>query len=416
VTTTSRPARSLIADLSLLRQRRFALLLAGRTVSMFGNSFGPIAIAFGVLALPGATPATLSAVLAGHAAPQLGLMLLGGVIGDRFPRHRVLMAAETISGCAFAALAAMLLTGWAPLLLLVAATAVAGSASALLLPTLTGVMPDVVDRSHLRAANGLLRLGGNAATIGGIAVAGAAVALLGPGVALAVDAATYFIAAVLLAGLRVGPPAPRTRRRVWADLREGFREFAGRQWLWVVVASAAFLNAGTAATFTVLGPVLAAQRLGGAIGWSVILAGYIAGMLLSVLAVLRIQPARPLRTAALVTPLLATPLAAMATGAPVVVASAAAFCAGAAFNVFSVLWETTLQQRVPAAVLARVTSCNYLVALSLKPVGIYLAGRAAAGVGADSATLAAGAVLLAAGLAPLASPQVRQLTDHNGVK
>lgn len=416
MTTTSRPAGSLVADLSLLRQRRFALLLAGRTVSMFGNSFGPIAIAFGVLALPGATPATLSAVLAGHAAPQLGLMLLGGVIGDRFPRHRVLVAAETISGCAFAVLAAMLLTGWVPLLLLVGAAAVAGCASALLLPTLTGVMPDVVDRGHLQAANGLLRLGGNAATIGGIAVAGAAVALLGPGVAAAVDAATYLIAAALLAGLRVGPPAPRARRRVWADLREGFREFAGRQWLWVVVASAAFLNAGTAATFTVLGPVLAAQRLGGAIGWSVILAGYIAGMLLSVLAVLRIQPARPLRTAALVTPLLAAPLAAMGTGAPVAVASAAAFCAGAAFNVFSVLWETTLQQRVPAAVLARVTSCNYVVALSLKPVGIYLAGRAAAGVGADSATLAAGAVLLAAGLAPLASPQVRQLTDHCGAK
>ncbi|GAB3141874.1 MFS transporter [Micromonospora sonneratiae] len=382
---------------------------------MFGNSFGPIAITFGVLALPGATPVTLSVVLAGHAAAQLGLMLLGGVIGDRFPRHWVLVAAETISGCAFAALAAMLLTGWAPLPLLVGAASVAGGASALLLPTLTGVIPDVVDRRHLRPANGLLRLGGNAATIGGIAVAGAAVALLGPGVAAAVDAATYFVAAALLATLRASTPAaPRTRRHVWVDLREGFREFVGRQWLWVVVGSAAFLNAGTAATFTVLGPVLAAQRLGGAIGWSVILAGYIAGMLLSVLATLRIRPVRPLRTAALVTPLLAAPLAAMGTGAPVAVASAAAFCAGAAFNVFSVLWETTLQQRVPAAVLARVTSCNYLVALSFKPVGIYLAGRAVTGMGADLATLTAGAVVLAAGLAPLASPQVRQLTDHSG--
>ena len=218
----------------------------------------------------------------------------------------------------------------------------------------------------------------------------------------------------MLAALRTSTPTARARRRVLADLREGFREFASRQWLWMVVGSAAFLNAGTAATFTVLGPVLAGQRLGGAIGWSVILAGYTAGMLLSVLAALRIRPARPLHTAALVTPLLAAPLAALGIGAPLAVAAAAAFCAGAAFNVFSVLWETTLQQRVPAAALARVTSCNYVVALSLKPVGIYLAGLAATGVGAGPATLAGGAVLLVAGLAPLASPQVRQFTDHSG--
>ncbi len=398
----------------LLRQQRFALLFTGRTISMFGNAFGPIAIAFGVLALPGATAATLSAVLAGHAVPQLGLMLLGGVIGDRLPRHRVLVAAETLSGLAFAALAVMLLTGRAPLVLLVAAAFVAGCASALLLPALTGVVPEVVGREQLRSANALLRLGGNTANIGGIALGGAAVVLLGPGVALAVDAATYFIAAALLAALRTGAPAPRARKRVWADLREGFREFAGRQWLWAVVASAAFLNAGTAATFTVLGPVLAGDHLGGAAGWSLILAAFTAGMLLSVLAALRIRPTRPLRTAALVTPLLAAPLAALGFGAPLVLTAAAAFCAGAAFNVFSVLWETTLQQRVPGTALARVTSCNYVVALSLKPIGIYLAGHAATGVGAGPATLAVGAVLLVAGLAPLASPEVRQLTDQSG--
>jgi MFS family permease len=406
----------LATDLSLLRRRRFALLFAGRTVSMFGNAFGPVAIAFGVLALPGATAATLSAVLAGHAVPQLGLMLLGGVIGDRLPRHKVLVAAETLSGCAFAGMAAMLLSGWAPLGLLIGAAFVAGCASALLLPALTGVLPEVVERDGLQPANALLRLGGNAANIGGIAVAGAAVALLGPGVALAVDAATYFAGAALLAGLRTTATAATaaTARRLWADLREGFREFTSRQWLWLVVGSAAFLNAGSAAAFAVLGPVLAAERLGGAIPWSLILAGFTAGMLLSVLAALRIRPVRPLRTAALVTPLLAAPLVAMGVGAPVAVVVAAAFCAGAAFNVFGVLWETTLQQGVPPGALARVTSCNYLVALSLKPVGIYLAGYAAAGLGAAPAVLALGAVLLLAGLVPLASPQVRRLTDHSG--
>lgn len=415
MTTHPRSGR-LSADLSLLRQGRFARLFAGRTISMFGNAFGPIAIAFGVLGLPGATPTTLSVVLAGHAVPQLGLMLLGGVIGDRFPRHRVLMSAEILSGLAFAGLAAMLLTGWAPLPVLTLCAVLAGSASALLLPALTGVVPELVDRDQLQSANALLRLGGNAANIGGLVVAGGVVALLGPGIALAADAGTYLLAAVLLAGLRPRPGqrsgSGRRSRRVLTDLRDGFREFTGRQWLWVVVVSAAFLNAGSAAAFGVLGPVLARATLGGAVPWSIIVAGYTVGMLFSVMAALRLRPARPLWTAAWITPLLAAPLLALGAAAPLLLVTAAAVCAGAAFNVFSVLWETTLQRRVPADRLARVTSCNYLVALSLKPIGIYLAGHAATGVGARPAILALGGVLLLAGLVPLVSPQVRRLTDR----
>lgn len=196
-----------------------------------------------------------------------------------------------------------------------------------------------------------------------------------------------------------------------ADLRAGLREFTGRQWLWVVVVAAAFLNAGRAAGFGVLGPVLAAEQLGGAVPWSIILVGFTAGLLASALVAARIRPARPLRTAALVTPLLAAPLVAMGGAAPLVVVTAAAFFAGAALNVFSVLWETTLQRQVPSAALARVTSCNYLIALSLRPIGIYLAGQAATGVGAGPTMLALGAVLLLAGVVPLASPQVRRLTN-----
>jgi hypothetical protein len=94
---------------------------------------------------------------------------------------------------------------------------------------------------------------------------------------------------------------------VLADLRVGFREFAARQWLWTTVVSAAFVNAGSAAAFGVLGPVLARERLGGAVPWSVILAAYTAGMLSSVVAALRLRPARPLLAAAAVTPLLAGP-------------------------------------------------------------------------------------------------------------
>lgn len=413
---------TLRADLTLLRQRRFALLFTGRAVTMFGTAFGPMALAFGVLSLAGATPTTLSIVLTGHAVPQLALMLFGGAIGDRFPRHQVLVAGQVLSGSAFGGMAAMLLTGWAPLAALTGCAVLAGCGSTLLLPVLTSAVRDVVGREQLQPANALLRLGGNTANIVGLAGAGGAIALLGPGTALLVTALAYLAAGWLLRGLRPGTAAPRPdsagstsavdRRGRWllADVRVGVREFASRQWLWVVVLSAAILNAGTAAGFGVLGPVLAVDRLGGAVPWSIIMIGYSAGTLVSVVLALRLRPARPLLAASLVTPLLAAPMVALGAASPLGLTVAAALLAGMAFNVFGVWWETTVQQQIPAGVLARVISVNYLVALSIRPLGILVAGHFATSSGPGPTILVLGIVMLAAGLAVLASSQVRNLS------
>jgi Transmembrane secretion effector len=81
--------QSLRRDLRMVRERRFALLLTARTISVLGGSFAPVALAFGVLGLPGATAATLSVVLTAEALPMVAFMLVGGVIADRLPRQRV---------------------------------------------------------------------------------------------------------------------------------------------------------------------------------------------------------------------------------------------------------------------------------------------------------------------------------------
>lgn len=62
-------------DLTLLRDRRFAALFGARTLSMLGLAFAPVALAFGVLALPGADAGTLPGVVAADAIPHvLGLL------------------------------------------------------------------------------------------------------------------------------------------------------------------------------------------------------------------------------------------------------------------------------------------------------------------------------------------------------
>src|SRR6185295_1106414 len=126
---------------------------------VFGGAFLPVALAFGVLGLPGATATTLSVVLTAQAVPEVVFLLAGGVLADRLPRYLVMMAGELMCALALVGLGAMLLTGWAPVVALAACAAVTGIAIAVFYPALTGIVPEVVAADRLQPANGLLRLG-----------------------------------------------------------------------------------------------------------------------------------------------------------------------------------------------------------------------------------------------------------------
>ena len=397
-------------DLSILRDRRFGLLFAARTASVLGSAFGPVALAFGVLALPGATATTLSLVVGAEAVTLVAFMLVGGVIADRLPRFRVMVVADLGAAIAWGALAAMLLTGWAPLGALIAAAGAAGMATALFYPALTGVVPEVVPPDRLQAANGLLRLGTNTARIAGLALAGIAVDLFGAGWALGLNAASFAVSALLIGGLRLpATAAAGTGSRMLADLRDGWREFASRQWLWVIVAQAAFINAAFQAGFGVFGPVLAEAEFGGARAWSFILAANAIGTVVGVVFAIRMRFARPVLVYAITSFFFVLPLALLGFDAPVVVIAAGSLLVGIASDIGGVQWETTVQREIPAAVLSRVSSYDWLISMVLGPLGVAAAGPIAAAVGPRNGMLISAAVCAIASVAALASSQVRQL-------
>ncbi|GHH65457.1 MFS transporter [Streptosporangium violaceochromogenes] len=398
-------------DLDMLRDRRFALLLVARTVSVLGSSFAPVALAFGVLALPGATATTLSVVLTAEALPMVAFMLVGGVIADRLPRQRVMMAGEILNAVAFSCLAAMLLTGWTPLPALVTAAALTGVAMAVLFPALTGIVPDVVAADRLQTANALLGLGANVSRVAGVVLSGAAVVLLGGGWALAVSGAMFAVAAVLIAALRLTPAerAAAGRHSVLADLRDGWREFVSRQWLWVVVAQFSVLVMAVQAAHGVLGPLVAKEHLGGAAAWSAVLAGEAVGMIGGVLVALRLRPRRPILLCTLLTLPTALPYLLLGLGTPLWTIVAGAVVMGVCFDVFGVLWNTTMQREIPADSLSRVSSYDALGSLMFGPLGLMVAGPVAIAAGPRPALLGCAAVVVLSSLAALLSPGVRGL-------
>ncbi|MEU6357806.1 MFS transporter [Streptomyces sp. NPDC047072] len=392
----------------LWREGQFVLLMCARIVSVLGNGFARVALAFAVLSLPGSSAGRLSLVLACQALPQLVFILAGGVIADRMSRSRLMVLADLLGAASYTGLAAMVLTGHAPLTALCLFAVAAGTATAMFAPAMDGLVPSVVPAGRLQRANGMLRVGTNSSLLLGLALSGVTVALVGAGWALAINAASFVVSAALTARLRVAP-RPRGKSSGWADLREGWREFASRQWLWVVVAQYAVVVAALNANVGVLGPLTAEQHLGGARSWSVIVAAQAVGTIAGAGLAARVRVRRPLLVAVLCTFPAAVPIALLGAEAPVWLIAAAMFGAGVASDVFGVLWATTIQREIPEQVLSRVSSYDWFGSLAFAPLGLLVAGPVAAAVGTGPALAGCAGVVVLATAAALLSPQVRTL-------
>lgn len=97
---------------------------------------------------------------------------------------------------------------------------------------------------------------------------------------------------------------------------------------------------------------------------------------ISVFVAVRLRPRRPILVATLWTLAFALPMVLLGLRAPLWAVIAGSFLCGAAFDVFGVLWETTMQRTIPAAALSRVSSYDWLGSLLLGPLGLLAAGPA----------------------------------------
>ena len=192
------------------------------------------------------------------------------------------------------------------------------------------------------------------------------------------------------------------------DLREGWREFASRTWVWVIVLSASIGNM-MSSIFVVLGAVISKDSLGGAGAWATILAALGVGSLVGGVVSLRVHVRHPLFFGSSLLGFLALPAALLALRAPVVVIAAGALLAGGSNMIFNALWETALQQHIPPAALSRVSAYDWFGSLAFQPLGLVIAGPAAAAFGASTTLWISAAGILAMAFLAIATPSVRRL-------
>jgi len=261
------------------------------------------------------------------------------------------------------------------------------------------------ERQRGNAINSFTR---NGALIIGAGLGGVLVATLGPAVGLAVDSASFALAAIFFSRVPKTTAADSQKQSPFADLREGWRELATHTWLWAVVLGFGVLNAVFAGVFQVLGPVIADAGIGRR-AWGFVLAAQTTGMVLGAVVAMRLRLSRPLFVGVLCMFAQIPMMLLLARGASAPVLIAAALFSGFGVEQFGIAWEVSMQTHVPADKLARVYSWDMLGSFIAIPLGTMLAGPAAARFGVGPAIVGGAALMTATIGLIVAARSVRSL-------
>lgn len=278
--------------MTLLRQRSFALMWWSGLISFAGDWMLGIARPLFVYQLTGSTLATSLMFVAG----MLPRIVLGSVVGvyvDRWNRQRLMVMANLLLAVSIVPLL------WVRtpdhLWIVYLSALVTSSVAQFLYPAENAFLPTLVSEDQLVAANALNGLNNNLARLTGPAIGGAIMAGLGFQAVILIDAATFVIAALMIAAIRTGSsthevepagsaPAPDVRR-VWREWQEGLQRVMRSRALTLLFMLEAVLAVGQGAMSVLFTPfatdilktdsvgiglLMSAQAVGGLLGSVVI--------------------------------------------------------------------------------------------------------------------------------------------------
>jgi len=225
---------------ALLRDPNFRWLTGGSALTMLGDQFTLIALPWLVLTMTGDT-LVLGTVLALMSVPRALFILVGGALVDRHSPKQVLMLTKYVNLALLSLLSGLVLAGVLALWMVYALSLAIGLATAFSIPAGTAMLPHVVPRAQLQAANGI-SLGLRQLTLflgplmAGVLIAlfgdgsGSAASATGIGVAFALDALSFGVSAWTLAHVRTlaTPPAPAAAaasQAVLASVAQGLAHF-----------------------------------------------------------------------------------------------------------------------------------------------------------------------------------------------
>jgi transmembrane secretion effector len=188
------PRRS---PLTVLGSGPFRNLWLATTLSLFGDFFSYIAIAWLVLQLTGSS-LLLGSVLVVQALPRAVLMMVGGALADRLTPRLTMLGSMALRAAFVAPLAGLVLTGRVQMWQVYGIAFVFGVVDAFFMPARQSILPRVVADRDLEAGNAVLNITAQASVILGPVLGGLVVQAFGTGWAFAADAAAFAIGLVFV--------------------------------------------------------------------------------------------------------------------------------------------------------------------------------------------------------------------------
>ena len=386
-------------------------LFIARFISNFGNGMGPIALAFGILALPNGSANMLGLVLGATTVVFLLMAPFGGVIADKYGRARMVGVTDMAAGLVLFIQVAYFATGDVPLAVLLITNGFFGLMWGIFWPAFSGLMPAVLPEAGLQKGNALNAFMTNAGVISGAAVAGLLIEVFGVAFTLAIDAASFFISGLMIFTFRhLTPRAEHTENTMLDDLLHGWKVFLSFRWIVIIVGAFSFIVMCWAAAENVLGPLIALEHFNGPKSWSFVISAESAGLIVGSLIAIKIKPKYPMRFLMLSSFTITFYIWSLAKPQSLLMIAFGAFLFGITLDLWGTLWSTALQRKVPRDSLSRVSSFDAMGSMMFRPVGLAIAAPLSTLFGIENFLQILAAITVVAIIVPLLDPQVRNMS------
>ena len=349
-------------------------LFIARFISNFGNGMGPIALAFGILALPNGSANMLGLVLGATTVLFLLMAPFGGVIADKYGRARMVGLTDMAAGLVLLIQVAYFATGDVPLAVLLITNGFFGLMWGIFWPAFSGLMPAVLPEAGLQKGNALNAFMTNAGVILGAAAAGLLIDIFGVAFTLAIDAASFFISGLMIFTFRhLTPRAQHTENTMLDDLLHGWKVFLSFRWIVIIVGAFSFIVMCWAAAENVLGPLIALEHFNGPKSWSFVITAESAGLIVGSIIAIKVKPKYPLRFLMLSSFTITFYIWSLAKPQSLLMIAFGAFLFGITLDLWGTLWNTALQRKVPRDSLSRVSSFDAMGSMMFRPIGLAIA-------------------------------------------
>ena len=392
----------------------FRKLWAATMLSLFGDFFSYVAMAWLVLQLTGSSLA-LGTVLVVQALPRAILMVVGGAVSDRLSARLTMVGSMVLRAIFVAPLAVLVLTGRVQMWEVYTIAAVFGIVDAFFYPARSSILPRVVKDSELEPGNAVLNVTSQATVILGPVIGGVIVATLGIGWAFAGDAACFALGVLFVLWMPTASSAAREPAQSGGGLAGQI--VAGLRYAWsdigirITLIVVAVIDFGANGAIGVGLPTLVHGRWhGGAAGFGLLLGAWGVGATLGALGAGVIPP--PKRFGLLIIALclwFGSTVLVVGLLPSILLAAIVMAVSGVGTGVINTYGISWLQRRTDPGMQGRVMSLVMLASMGLTPIAYAVSG-AIAEVNPTLLFLIAGGMTLLFGVVATTSRSIRSLT------